>query len=86
MDKTELQKLQVLYISHCFQLFETQVISGLKKVKEPSKTIFVACEEDMEEARFAVKKGIRTFSTDWLMNCVMTQELDLEAPQFAESL
>ncbi|XP_048322061.2 uncharacterized protein LOC107431598 isoform X5 [Ziziphus jujuba] len=62
------------------------VIGGLKKVKEPSRTIFVACEEDMEEARFAVKKGIWTFSSDWLMNCVMSQELDLEAPQFAESL
>ncbi|KAL1549907.1 hypothetical protein AAHA92_17936 [Salvia divinorum] len=53
---------------------------------EVSKTIFVACEEDMEEAVSALKLGIRTFSSDWLMNCIMKQELDLDAPQFAESL
>jgi hypothetical protein len=29
---------------------------------------------------------MRTFSSDWLMNCIMRQELDLEAQQFAESL
>ncbi|KAG8646596.1 hypothetical protein MANES_09G016500v8 [Manihot esculenta] len=62
------------------------IISGLDKVNEASKTIFVACEEDMEEALSAAKKGIRTFSSDWLMNCVMKQELDLQALQFAESL
>ncbi|PQM34498.1 uncharacterized protein Pyn_09296 [Prunus yedoensis var. nudiflora] len=62
------------------------IISELEKVNEASKTIFVACEEDMEEVLLAVKKGIWTFSSDWLMNCVMGQELDLEAPQFAESL
>ncbi|XVE95859.1 hypothetical protein REPUB_Repub02eG0170400 [Reevesia pubescens] len=62
------------------------IIRGLDKVNEASKTIFIACEEDMEEALSALKKGIRTFSSDWLMNCVMKQELDLEAPQFAESL
>ncbi|XP_051202857.1 uncharacterized protein [Lolium perenne] len=53
---------------------------------ELSKTIFLACEEGMELAMDAAKRGIRTFSTDWLMTCVMKQELDLEAPQFAESL
>ncbi|XP_054782488.1 uncharacterized protein LOC129289715 isoform X2 [Prosopis cineraria] len=62
------------------------VICGLKKVNEASSTIFVTCEEDMEEAMVAAKKGIRTFSTEWFMNCVMRQELDLEAFQFAESL
>ncbi|CAK9185922.1 unnamed protein product [Ilex paraguariensis] len=62
------------------------VICGLDKVHETSKTIFVACEEDMEEALSAVKKGIWTFSSDWFMTCVMRQELDLEAPQFAEFL
>ncbi|CAK7342698.1 unnamed protein product [Dovyalis caffra] len=62
------------------------VISGLDKVKEASKTIFVVCEEDIEEALSAAKKGIRTFSSDWLMSCIMRQELDLEAQQFAESL
>lgn len=55
-------------------------------MNEASRTIFVACEEDMDEALLAVKKGIWTFSSDWLMNCVMRQELDLQAPQFAESL
>ena len=63
-----------------------QVINRLDKVKETSKTIFIACEVDMEEALSGVKKGISTFSSEWLMNCIMKQELDLEAPQFAESL
>ncbi|XP_057982663.1 uncharacterized protein LOC131167793 [Malania oleifera] len=62
------------------------VIHGLNMVNEVSETIFVACEEDMEEALLAVKKGIWTFSSEWFMNCVMRQELDLEAHQFAESL
>ncbi|XWS59062.1 hypothetical protein CRYUN_Cryun08bG0089800 [Craigia yunnanensis] len=60
------------------------IIRELDKVNEAS--IFIACEEDMEEALSALKKGIWTFSSDWLMNCVMRQELDLGAPQFAESL
>ncbi|XAR68461.1 hypothetical protein NMG60_11003576 [Bertholletia excelsa] len=62
------------------------VIHRLDKADHASKTIFLACEEDMEEALSAVKKGIPTFSSDWFMNCIMRQELDLEAPQFAESL
>ncbi|RWW62097.1 hypothetical protein BHE74_00030794, partial [Ensete ventricosum] len=62
------------------------VMRGLGYINEPSKTIFLACEEDMSEALLAAKKGAWTFSSDWLMNCVMKQELDLEAPQFAESL
>ncbi|XP_073222101.1 uncharacterized protein [Cicer arietinum] len=62
------------------------VISGLEKVNETSTTIFVTCEEDIEEAMMASKKGIRTFSSEWFMKCVMRQELDLEASQFAESL
>ncbi|XP_010672949.2 uncharacterized protein LOC104889428 [Beta vulgaris subsp. vulgaris] len=56
------------------------------KTIEKSRTIFVACEEDMEEALLAVKNGVRTFSSEWFMNCIMKQELDLDAPQFAESL
>ncbi|KAG2405590.1 uncharacterized protein HKW66_Vig0048450 [Vigna angularis] len=63
-----------------------KVISRVEKVKETSTTIFVTGEEDTEEAMVAAKKGIRTFSCDWFMNCVMRQELDLEAPQFAETL
>ncbi|XP_022766617.1 uncharacterized protein LOC111311476 isoform X1 [Durio zibethinus] len=62
------------------------IIRGLDKVNEASKTFFIACEEDMEEALSALKKGIWTFSSEWLMNCVMRQDLDLGAPQFAESL
>ncbi|KAL0404859.1 UNVERIFIED_CONTAM: hypothetical protein Sradi_2126700, partial [Sesamum radiatum] len=62
------------------------VIRTQNEMKDVSKTIFVACEEDMDEALSAVKQGIWTFSSDWLMNCIMKQELDLEAPQFAESL
>ncbi|KAL2923431.1 Mediator of DNA damage checkpoint protein 1 [Bienertia sinuspersici] len=59
---------------------------GLGEIGEKSTTIFVACEEDMDEALLAVKSGVRTFGSEWLMNCVMKQELDLDAPQFAESL
>ncbi|CAD5181410.1 unnamed protein product [Musa acuminata subsp. malaccensis] len=62
------------------------VMHGFGCINEPSRTIFLACEEDMSEALLAAKKGAWTFSSDWLMNCVMKQELDLEAPQFAESL
>ncbi|KAH9621859.1 hypothetical protein KSS87_019600 [Heliosperma pusillum] len=59
---------------------------GLGEVVEQSRTIFIASEEDMEEASLAVKSGIRTFSSDWFMTCIMKQELDLDAPQFVESL
>ncbi|XP_024043169.1 uncharacterized protein LOC18031219 [Citrus clementina] len=62
------------------------VISKLDNVKETSETIFIACEEDMEEALSAATKGIWTFSSEWLMNCIMKQELDLKHSQFAESL
>ncbi|PKA66994.1 Histone acetyltransferase GCN5 [Apostasia shenzhenica] len=62
------------------------VIRGLRGMLEPSRTIFLACEEDMQEALLAAKTGVRTFSTEWLINCVMRQELDLDAHQFAESL
>lgn len=71
---------------HCLLPFFVQVIRGVDKANEASKTIFVASEEDMEDALSAVKKGILTFSSEWLMNCIMRQELDLDAPQFAESL
>ncbi|KAF9595077.1 hypothetical protein IFM89_036966 [Coptis chinensis] len=59
---------------------------GNGKMREPLRTIFVACEEDMEEAMLAAKKGIWTFSSDWFMSCIMRQELDMQAPQFTESL
>ncbi|EEF32294.1 hypothetical protein RCOM_0255070 [Ricinus communis] len=62
------------------------IVSGLNKISEASNAIFVGCEENMEEALSASKKGIQTFSSDWLMNCIMRQELDLQAFQFAESL
>ncbi|XP_057784039.1 uncharacterized protein LOC131001573 [Salvia miltiorrhiza] len=62
------------------------VVRTRNETHDVSKTVFVACEEDMDEAVSALKLGIRTFSSDWLMNCVMKQELDLDAPQFAESL
>ncbi|KAL6523265.1 hypothetical protein OROGR_016868 [Orobanche gracilis] len=62
------------------------VIRSQNEIKDVSETIFVACEEDMKEALSAVRMGIWTFSSEWLMNCIMRQELDLEAPQFVESL
>ncbi|KAM3403714.1 hypothetical protein ACQJBY_007064 [Aegilops geniculata] len=63
-----------------------KIISRLDDIDEPSKTIFLACEEGMELAMDAAKRGIKTFSSEWLMTCVMRQEVDLEAPPFAESL
>jgi len=63
-----------------------QVISGVNKVKEASKAIYIGCEEDTVGALFAAKKGIWTFSSEWFMNCVMKQQLDLQVPQFVESL
>ncbi|XP_068660316.1 uncharacterized protein [Aristolochia californica] len=62
------------------------VLRGLEDVKEPARTIFVVCEEDMEEALEAAKRGVWTYSSEWLMSCVMRQELDFEAQQYAESL
>ncbi|XP_073147169.1 uncharacterized protein [Henckelia pumila] len=63
-----------------------RVIREFCEVEDLSKTIFLACEEDMEEVLAAVKMGILTFSMDWLMNCIMRQEVDLYATKFAESL
>ncbi|KAG9459179.1 hypothetical protein H6P81_003687 [Aristolochia fimbriata] len=62
------------------------VVHGLEEVKEPAQTIFLACEEDMEEALEAAKRGVWTYSSEWLMCCIMRQELDFEAQQYAESL
>ncbi|XP_010544503.1 PREDICTED: uncharacterized protein LOC104817056 isoform X2 [Tarenaya hassleriana] len=56
----------------------------IREVDKVWKTILIASEEDMEEGLSAGK--VKTFNSEWLMNCVMRQELDLEAPQFAESL
>ncbi|KAK9154757.1 hypothetical protein Sjap_002237 [Stephania japonica] len=63
-----------------------KIICNSKKASEPSKTIYIACEEDMVEALSAAKRGTKTYSSDWFMCCIMRQELDLQAPQFAESL
>ncbi|VVB03013.1 unnamed protein product [Arabis nemorensis] len=62
------------------------VIKGLDKVKEASKSIYIGCEEDIVVTLCAAKKGIWTFSSDWLMNCVMKQQLELQVSQFVESL
>ncbi|KAJ1262645.1 hypothetical protein BS78_09G124800 [Paspalum vaginatum] len=63
-----------------------KIIKKLSELDEPSQTIFLVCEEETELALLAAKSGIKTFSSDWFMSCVMKQELDLEAPQFAVSL
>lgn len=76
----------IFFICYKSSLNPLQIIDGLEKVNEASKTIFVACDEDMEDVVLAVKKGKCTFSSDWLMHCVMRQKLDLEPPQFVESL
>ncbi|KAG8069018.1 hypothetical protein GUJ93_ZPchr0005g14637 [Zizania palustris] len=63
-----------------------KLANKLDDMAESSTTIFLACEEDMDSALDAAKRGIKTFSSEWFMSCVMTQELDLDAPQFTESL
>ncbi|WVZ98307.1 hypothetical protein U9M48_043768 [Paspalum notatum var. saurae] len=63
-----------------------KIIKKLSELDEPSQTIFLVCEEETELALLAAKSGIKTFSSDWFMSCVMKQELDLEAPQFTVSL
>jgi hypothetical protein len=63
-----------------------QIIKKLSESKEPTKTIFLACEEETELALAAARSGIKTYSSDWFMSCVMKQELDLEAPEFTVSL
>uniref|UniRef100_A0A0E0DQU5 BRCT domain-containing protein n=1 Tax=Oryza meridionalis TaxID=40149 RepID=A0A0E0DQU5_9ORYZ len=76
--------VNVLY--HIIKSSGGKLINKLDDITQPSKTIFLACEEDMELALDAAKRGIKTFSSEWFLSCVMTQELDLEAPQFTESL
>ncbi|KAF8719943.1 hypothetical protein HU200_024709 [Digitaria exilis] len=63
-----------------------KIIKKLSELDDPSQTIFLVCEEETELALVAAKRGIKTFSSDWFMSCVMKQELDLEAPQFTISL
>ncbi|KAF6160178.1 hypothetical protein GIB67_016614 [Kingdonia uniflora] len=63
-----------------------QVLHALNKVCQPLKTIFITSDKDMKVALLAAERGIRTYGSDWLMKCVMRQELDLNAPQFAEPL
>lgn len=72
----------VIIVSHG----SLQVIGRFDESENTDKIIFMASEEDMKDALDASKRGIRVFSSEWFMNCVMKQELDLEAPQFAESL
>lgn len=62
------------------------MIGGVNKVKEVTKAIYIGCVEDTVGALFAAKKGVWTFSSEWLMNCVMKQQLELQVPQFVESL
>ncbi|KAF8104633.1 hypothetical protein N665_0170s0009 [Sinapis alba] len=62
------------------------VISRVNKVDDASKTIYIGCEEDTSEALCAAKKRVWTFSSEWLMNCVLKQQLELQVTQFIESL
>ncbi|GJN14379.1 hypothetical protein PR202_gb01202 [Eleusine coracana subsp. coracana] len=63
-----------------------KIIQKLSESEEASKTIFLVCEEETELALVAARNGIKTYSSDWFMGCVMKQELDLEAPEFTVSL
>ncbi|CAN8317837.1 unnamed protein product [Cochlearia groenlandica] len=62
------------------------LVRRVDKVKEASKAIYIRCKEDTVEALYAAKKRIMTFNSEWLMNCVMKQQLELQLSQFVESL
>lgn len=62
------------------------VIRGVDKVNDATKTIYIGCEEDTAEALRAAKKRVWTFSSEWLMKCVSTQQLELQVTQFVEPL
>lgn len=63
-----------------------KVLSSLEEAKGSSSAIVVACEDDISEALMAAKAGLPTYSSEWLMCCIMRQELDMTTPQFTESL
>lgn len=63
-----------------------QVLANLEEAIGCLDAIVVACEEDISEALMAAKAGLPTYSSEWLMSCIMKQELDVTNTQFAESL
>ncbi|MCO5580772.1 hypothetical protein L7F22_034642 [Adiantum nelumboides] len=63
-----------------------KVLGSFEEAKSCLDAIVVACEDDISEALMAAKEGLPTYSSEWLMNCIMKQELDMTTTQFAESL
>ncbi|CAM6117928.1 unnamed protein product [Calypogeia fissa] len=76
-------------ISQIVQAAGGKVLGSLEEalqMEDKSKAVAVATEEDMSIAISAAKGGLRTFSSDWLLTCIVKHELDLKATQFSESL
>ncbi|KAH7330824.1 hypothetical protein KP509_20G003800 [Ceratopteris richardii] len=63
-----------------------KVVTSFEEAKLCRETVVIACEDDISEALMAAKEGLATFSSEWLMSCIMKQELDRTSSQFAESL
>ncbi|KAI5079275.1 hypothetical protein GOP47_0004754 [Adiantum capillus-veneris] len=63
-----------------------KVLASFEEAKQCVDAIVVACEDDISEALIAAKEGLPTYSSEWLMSCIMKQELDMTTTQFAESL
>jgi hypothetical protein len=60
-------------------------IQEARQFKDKTHAVVIAAEEDMSDATSAAKAGLRTFSSDWLLTCIVKQELDFTAAQFPES-
>ncbi|OAE35494.1 hypothetical protein AXG93_2189s1280 [Marchantia polymorpha subsp. ruderalis] len=56
------------------------------KLEKKSLGIVLASEEDTEKAMAAAKEGICTYNSDWLLTCIVKQDLDFSVAQFTESL
>ncbi|KAL2633349.1 hypothetical protein R1flu_004828 [Riccia fluitans] len=63
-----------------------QTLEEALQLEKKSLGIVVTCEEDMEGAMAAAKAGLHTYNSDWLLTCVVKQELDFTMAQFTESL
>ncbi|KAG6553336.1 hypothetical protein Mapa_005070 [Marchantia paleacea] len=55
-------------------------------LEKKSLGIVIASEEDTELAMAAAKEGLYTYNSDWLLTCIVKQDLDFSVAQLPESL
>lgn len=63
-------------------LMKMQILSSLDEAlqqADPSSTIVLGCEQDIEEGIAAAKAGLRTFTGEWFMQSIVKQDLDMSA-------